>query len=91
MTNTNCDICTISDTITEATHTCEDCGYRVCRGCTLTGGQYFIDHARIDEAGKQIDGRDKDGGCPWCGRDCPDAGKPEGCWYQGCPDFPHGE
>jgi len=31
------------------------------------------------------------GGCPWCGRDCPDAGKPEGCWYQGCPDFPHGE
>ena len=37
------------------------------------------------------DGRDQDGGCPWCGRDCPDAGKPEGCWYQGCPDFPHGE
>jgi hypothetical protein len=37
------------------------------------------------------DRRDQDGGCPWCGRDCPDAGKPEGCWYQGCPDFPHGE
>ena len=37
------------------------------------------------------DGRDQDGGCPWCGRDCPDAGKPQGCWYQGCPDFPHGE
>ena len=37
------------------------------------------------------DGRDQDGGCPWCGRDCPDAGKPDGCWYQGCPDFPHGE
>ena len=37
------------------------------------------------------DPRDQDGGCPWCGRDCPDAGKPQGCWYQGCPDFPHGE
>jgi len=37
------------------------------------------------------DGRDQDGGCPWCGRDCPDAGKPQGCWYPGCPDFPHGE
>ena len=37
------------------------------------------------------DGRDQDGGCPWCGRDCPDAGKPEGCWYPDCPDFPHGE
>ena len=37
------------------------------------------------------DGRDQDGGCPWCGRDCPDAGKPEGCWYPDCPDFPHGK
>jgi|TARA_Y100000310_G_scaffold142421_1_gene141957 hypothetical protein len=37
------------------------------------------------------DGRDQDGGCPWCGRDCPDAGKPEGCWYYDCPDFPHGK
>ena len=32
-----------------------------------------------------------DGGCPWCGRDCPDAGKMDGCWYPNCPDFPHGE
>jgi hypothetical protein len=38
-----------------------------------------------------LDGRDRDGGCPWCGRDCPDAGKPQGCWYIDCPDYPHGE
>ena len=31
-----------------------------------------------------------DGGCPWCGRDCPDAGKMDGCWYPDCRDFPHG-
>ena len=43
----------------------------------------------VTEEAQEKDGRDKDGGCPWCGRDCPDAGKPEGCWYQGCPDFPH--
>ena len=57
-----CGICAISDTITEATHTCEYCGYRVCRGCQYidrgadkpdTNGQYFIDHARIDEASGQ--------------------------------------
>ena len=37
-----------------------------------------------------VEDRDQDGGCPWCGRDCPEAGKTDGCWYQGCPDFPHG-
>ena len=44
-----------------------------------------------ERVGILADRRDQDGGCPWCGRDCPDAGKPQGCWYQGCPDFPHGE
>ena len=30
--------------------------------------------------------------CSWCGRTtCPDRRKPEGCWYDGCPDDPHGE
>jgi hypothetical protein len=46
-----------------------------------------------DEAIRQQakDGRVHSGGCPWCGQDCPDAEKPQGCWYPGCPDFPHGE
>jgi len=42
-------------------------------------------------ANMPMDGRDQDGGCSWCGRDCPDAGKPDGCWYTDCPEFPHGE
>lgn len=27
--------------------------------------------------------------CPWCGKQCPDAHKPQGCWYPNCPDEPH--
>ena len=27
--------------------------------------------------------------CPWCGKECPDRYKPEGCWYPDCPDEPH--
>ena len=27
--------------------------------------------------------------CPWCGKECPDAHKPLGCWYPNCPDEPH--
>ena len=27
--------------------------------------------------------------CPWCGKECPDRYKPEGCWYPNCPDEPH--
>ena len=27
--------------------------------------------------------------CPWCGKPCPDARKPQGCWYMDCPDEPH--
>jgi hypothetical protein len=34
-------------------------------------------------------GADQDGGCPWCGKDCPDAARPQGCWYPNCPDEPH--
>jgi hypothetical protein len=52
-------------------------------------GEYSPRGYTVDEWA--ADRRDQDGGCPWCGRDCPDAGKISGCWYQGCPDFPHGE
>ena len=31
----------------------------------------------------------EDGGCPWCGKDCPDAARPQGCWFPDCPDEPH--
>ena len=55
----------------------------------IGGSPYQV--IRVTEMESTQDGRDQDGGCPWCGRDCPDAGKPQGCWYQGCPDFPHGE
>ena len=62
---------------------------------TETGCPNDCDCLGFGHGGLEIDtskdGRDQDGGCPWCGRDCPDAGKPQGCWYQGCPDFPHGE
>ena len=27
--------------------------------------------------------------CPWCGKPCPDAHKPQGCWFPDCPDEPH--
>ena len=27
--------------------------------------------------------------CPWCGKECPDRYKPEGCWYPNCPNEPH--
>ena len=27
--------------------------------------------------------------CPWCGKDCPDAARPQGCWFPDCPDEPH--
>jgi hypothetical protein len=28
--------------------------------------------------------------CSWCGRVvCPDRHRPQGCWYQNCPDDPH--
>ena len=27
--------------------------------------------------------------CPWCGKECPDRYKPEGCWYPDCPDEPY--
>ena len=61
-------------------------------------GEYSPAGHTVDEWGARgleidtsKDPRDQDGGCPWCGRDCPDAGKPQGGWYQGCPDFPHGE
>ena len=29
--------------------------------------------------------------CPWCGNECPDRYKPEGCWYPDCPDEPHSD
>ena len=35
------------------------------------------------------DGPDDDGGCSWCGKDCPDAARPQGCWFPDCPDEPH--
>ena len=29
--------------------------------------------------------------CSWCGRtDCPQRGRPQGCWYQNCPDLVDG-
>ena len=71
-----------------------------CPNCSHHFNVYHLDWSQIAcpkckiEMSKEHyakDGRDQDGGCPWCGRDCPDAGKPQGCWYQGCPDFPHGE
>ena len=55
----------------------------------IGGSPYQV--IRVTEMESIQDGRDQDGGCPWCGRDCPDAGKPQGCWYPDCPDFPHGE
>ena len=28
--------------------------------------------------------------CSWCGRTiCPDRHRPQGCWFQNCPDDPH--
>jgi len=27
--------------------------------------------------------------CPWCGKECPDRYKSEGCWYPDCPDEPY--
>ena len=55
-----CGICAISDTFSEAYHRCEYCGYDVCRNCDYIeehgpsgNAQYFIDHARIDENGRE--------------------------------------
>ena len=76
----------------------EELGFFFCDFCDCPKQEidHHIRHINGDceecqEITTSKDGRDQDGGCPWCGRDCPDAGKPEGCWYQGCPDFPHGE
>ena len=64
---------------------CEKCREYICE-CGCINETKGLCHACINDI---KDPRDQDGGCPWCGQDCPDAGKPQGCWYQGCPDFPH--
>ena len=42
----NCEICRISDTYAEATHTCGDCGLRICDNEL----NHLLDHPRIDSA-----------------------------------------
>ena len=42
----NCEICIISDTIAEATHTCNDCGFKICDNEL----SHILDHPRIDNA-----------------------------------------
>ena len=86
MTNLNiaCGVCLIQDLNTTADHRCQTCGYDVCISCDNEG--YDLDHKRIDEAKiEQFGG----GGCSWCGKNCPDAARPQGCWFPGCPDEPH--
>ena len=41
---TNCQICIITDTIAEATHTCEACGFEICDN----ESNHILDHGRID-------------------------------------------
>jgi len=48
---TNCQICIITDTIEEATHTCENCHLEICDN----EANHILDHARIDEATFAID------------------------------------
>ena len=39
-----CDICIITDTIAEATHTCEVCGLEICDN----EANHILDHGRLD-------------------------------------------
>jgi hypothetical protein len=39
--------------------------------------------------GKDGDSLASNPSCPWCGKDCPDAARPQGCWFPDCPDEPH--
>ena len=39
-----CQICIITDTIAEATHTCEACGFEICDN----ESNHILDHGRID-------------------------------------------
>ena len=39
-----CQICIITDTIAEATHTCEACGFEICDN----EANHILDHGRID-------------------------------------------
>ena len=43
---TICEICTITDIIAEATHTCEICGFDICDN----ESNHILDHGRIDDA-----------------------------------------